>query len=280
MDADDISLKGRLPAQIDFLINHPNVAVIGTQAEHIDNNSDLLGTKTNFPLDSAEIRRQLFDGKCVVCHPTVLARREALVHCGGYHEAFKHAEDYDLWLRLTEQYNIANLPDVFLQYRRHDGQISNGLNAQQSLSRDFALWCARQRRDHRLDPSATLIESPRPSQLRDLADDQFHTLADLALAYEAIDKNSEGYLEHIPDRAFRAIRTLARKRYLGETRRSRYKLLKWSAKTALRRRKFMEVFMTVVVLSLCRLADSKQLRFLRRGSQNPAAQLRSLRSHS
>lgn len=35
----------------------------------------------------------------------------------GYHEKYQHAEDLDLFLRLAEIGELANLPDVLLQYR-------------------------------------------------------------------------------------------------------------------------------------------------------------------
>ena len=47
-----------------------------------------------------------------IAHPTVMARRAALVAAGGYRAAFLAAEDYDLWLRLSETADLANLPGV------------------------------------------------------------------------------------------------------------------------------------------------------------------------
>ena len=190
MDSDDISIKGRLPAQLAFLQQHPHIVAVGTQAAYIDEDGRDLGTRTRYPLDPKEIRRQLFDKGCVICHPTILARRDALLKCGGYHVAFKHAEDYDLWLRLTDHFEIANLPDVFLRYRRHSHQVSNGRNIQQSFSRDFALWCARERQAQRPDPSIAIMSPPKFRHLGKVSSDGSETLANLALAYDAIEKNS------------------------------------------------------------------------------------------
>jgi glycosyltransferase involved in cell wall biosynthesis len=263
MDADDISLKGRLPAQLAFLQQHPNVAAVGTQAAYIDEDGRELGTRTRYPLDPKEIRRQLFDKGCVICHPTILARRESLLRCGGYHGAFKHAEDYDLWLRLTDHYEIANLPDVFLRYRRHSQQVSNGRNIQQSFSRDFALWCARERQAQRPDPSRAITLPPKFRHLGKLSSDGSDTLANLALGYDAIEKIREGRSAYVSNRAILAISDLVQNGYLGETRRARYKLLVWSAKMALGRRRYLDAASTIAVLIACRITDCRLFRAVR-----------------
>jgi len=39
---------------------------------------------------------------------------------GGYDEFFRYGQDYDLWLRLSKQYNVANIPDHLYRHRIHD----------------------------------------------------------------------------------------------------------------------------------------------------------------
>ena len=264
MDADDVSIKGRLPAQLAFLMRHPSIVAVGAQAEYIDEEGRALGTRTHYPLDPPEVRRQLFDIGCVICHPTVLIRREALVKCGGYHNAFTHAEDYDLWLRLTDHFEIANLPEVFLRYRRHSNQVSNDRNIQQSFSRDFALWCARERQAHRPDPSIAMTSPPKIGQLGTLSDSRSQGLVDLVLAYDAIEKSFDGRSAAVSDRALRAIPTLARNKYLSQRRRARYKLITWAAKTAIGRLKFLDAATFIVILIACRISDSRLFRSIRR----------------
>lgn len=264
MDADDVSIKGRLPAQMAFLQKHPNVAAVGTQAAHIDEDGRKLGTRTRYPLDPKEIRCQLFDRGCVVCHPTVLARREALLKCGGYHTAFQHAEDYDLWLRLTDHFEIANLPDVFLFYRRHSLQVSNGRNIRQSFSRDFALWCARERQAQRPDPSIAMTSSPKFRQLCKVHGDSSGMLVNLSLAYDAIEKSRDGRSACISNHAVRAIAALVQRDYMGETRRARYKLLAWAATIAIERRRFVDAAHAIATLIRCRIIDSRLCRPIKR----------------
>jgi hypothetical protein len=53
-----------------------------------------------------------------------MVRRAALQQIGGYRSTFPHAEDYDLFLRLSKLGTIDNPDHDLLIYRRHEGAIS------------------------------------------------------------------------------------------------------------------------------------------------------------
>ena len=48
-----------------------------------------------------------------------MMRKAIAQRVGLYRPAFQGAEDYDLWLRMSEVSKIANLPERLLQYRVH-----------------------------------------------------------------------------------------------------------------------------------------------------------------
>ena len=54
-----------------------------------------------------------------------MIRRSALENIGGYRCQFRLAEDYDLWLRLIEEGQIANLPEPLVYYRKHPTQVTD-----------------------------------------------------------------------------------------------------------------------------------------------------------
>ena len=56
---------------------------------------------------------------CPVGHTAVLMRRSILEEVGGYRSTIPLAEDYDLWLRVSERHPIVNLPDIVGRYRMH-----------------------------------------------------------------------------------------------------------------------------------------------------------------
>ena len=62
---------------------------------------------------------------CPVGHTAVLMRRSILEEVGGYRSTIPLAEDYDLWLRVSERYPIVNLPDIVGRYRMHGDNESH-----------------------------------------------------------------------------------------------------------------------------------------------------------
>ncbi|MCA2986006.1 MAG: glycosyltransferase family 2 protein [Gemmatimonas sp.] len=59
-----------------------------------------------------------------VAQTTCVLRREPLQRVGGYQDGERHAEDYQLWLRLATQGSFALLDAVTCRYRLHPGQTS------------------------------------------------------------------------------------------------------------------------------------------------------------
>jgi hypothetical protein len=84
------------------------------------------------PAENQEIRAALAS-HCPFVQSSVLFRREAFVAVGGYRTPFAPAEDYDLWLRMSERVACANITDVLLKYRLHTQQVSLRNRRQQSL---------------------------------------------------------------------------------------------------------------------------------------------------
>lgn len=122
LDADDVSLPGRLRAQVEFMRAHPEVVLLGGQALLVDEEGHEFGT-ASYPLEDAELRSALETVNPFV-HSAVAMRREAFEAVGGYRENLRHAEDLDLWLRLSERGSLAGLPQPVVKYRIHGDQVS------------------------------------------------------------------------------------------------------------------------------------------------------------
>lgn len=131
MDADDVALPERLALQVAFMQENAEVGLLGGSVEWIDTTGRRLFVDT-VPTTDREIRREL-ERRCPFWQPTVLVRRDAFILAGGYREAFAPAEDYDLWLRITEHFQCANLPQVVLRYRMHPHQVSLRKRSQQTM---------------------------------------------------------------------------------------------------------------------------------------------------
>ena len=117
MDADDISLPDRFERQVNYMNANPEVVVLGTQYDVIDERGTLF-KHASLPLDDATIRSRL-RWTNPFCHPSVIYRKATIEQVGGYLGGL-HAEDFDLWIRVNElpHVKLANLSDVCLLYRR------------------------------------------------------------------------------------------------------------------------------------------------------------------
>jgi glycosyltransferase involved in cell wall biosynthesis len=121
MDADDISLPNRLEKQVSFLEKHKEIGVLGSSVQTIDAFGIPINT-LNFP-ETHVLIKWFLCFYCPVAHPATMLRRNIL-DFNPYQERPKHAEDYDLWTRLIWNTKVANLPDVLLQLRKHNKNIS------------------------------------------------------------------------------------------------------------------------------------------------------------
>jgi glycosyltransferase involved in cell wall biosynthesis len=115
MDQDDESLPRRLSVQKAFLDAHTDVAAAGAWVLHMGarkHNDRLI----RLPTDPQEIAVTLRVENCLY-HPSVMFRRSVVEAAGGYRGEFRNAEDYDLWLRLARDHELANVAEPLLRYR-------------------------------------------------------------------------------------------------------------------------------------------------------------------
>jgi glycosyltransferase involved in cell wall biosynthesis len=161
MDHDDIATPQRLALQVAFLDANPNHAMVGGQVEWMDEEG-LTIAPLSLPQDSDEIERNLLEGHCRIAHAAVMVRASVLRQVGGYDSSFPVADDYELWLRVSEVGKIANLPQLLLRYRI----VANGLSGSRYLEQhqDTRRACLAARRRRGLPPESDPIEQPPVSE--------------------------------------------------------------------------------------------------------------------
>ncbi|SEK02450.1 glycosyltransferase [Paraburkholderia diazotrophica] len=132
IDAGDLSAPQRLAKQRAYLEANPHVAGLGMWTQVVSRDGTPLFMLTP-PAEPRAIRRVRFLRTCFV-HPSMMLRVDAVLAVGNYREAYKAAEDLDLFLRLMERYDCANLPDVGLYYELNEGGISATKRRRQIVS--------------------------------------------------------------------------------------------------------------------------------------------------
>jgi hypothetical protein len=57
-------------------------------------------------------------------HPLIMMRSDAIKAISGYRHGFEHAQDYDMYMRISQYGRLHNINDVLLKYRYHGNNIS------------------------------------------------------------------------------------------------------------------------------------------------------------
>lgn len=120
-DGDDISMPERLKRQVDFLDKYSDYAVVGTFAKVFDENSREVRLWKKL-IEDDEIRKFLKKGNCII-HGSAMIRTSFLNNVGFYYESMERSQDYELWLRLSKKYKMANIPEVLYFWRTNTGKV-------------------------------------------------------------------------------------------------------------------------------------------------------------
>jgi glycosyltransferase involved in cell wall biosynthesis len=136
-DADDLSLPGRLARQAALLDARADLALVSGWTRAIGPQGELLFETRKAP-DHREATRRLVEDGDGTYHGSVMFRADAYRRVGGYRPAFRFAQDWDLWLRLTEVGDIGYVPAFVYAFRFSDGSLSASRRGQQLRLLDVA----------------------------------------------------------------------------------------------------------------------------------------------
>jgi glycosyltransferase involved in cell wall biosynthesis len=135
-DSDDISHESRIKKQVRFLEDNPEVGLVGTGVEWINENGDHLYFYT--PASSSAEIMQSYSCINPLSHSSVMFRREIVHQFGGYNIAFSHACDFRMALDLMYSgYQISALEEPLVKIRQHSNQETALSHTVLARSRDI-----------------------------------------------------------------------------------------------------------------------------------------------
>ena len=116
MDADDIAIKNRFEVQYKYLNSNPDIHIVGSNIEYINEEGESVGEKKYPELhDDIEFMMPIENA---VCHPVTIMRREIFDKLGLYKSIYDYSADHELFLNLIYHgYKFHNLQDTLLKYR-------------------------------------------------------------------------------------------------------------------------------------------------------------------
>jgi len=117
LDADDVWLPDKLDIQLDALRREPGAALVFTDMIDVVDDTDAPATLFERKVAATGyVLEELFT-RNFIATPTVLVRRSALAAVGGFNTSLRVNEDFDLWLRLAENFRFACVNKVLVRRR-------------------------------------------------------------------------------------------------------------------------------------------------------------------
>lgn len=116
MDSDDISHPRRFELQHDFLIDNPEIDVVGGSLQEFNDEDECLNIR-HYPQNPKIIKKYICKAS-PLAHPTVMMRRRIFDSGLSYDERFRTSQDIALWFDVLDRdFKISNIPDITLFFR-------------------------------------------------------------------------------------------------------------------------------------------------------------------
>lgn len=126
MDADDICVPHRFEKQVQYLDEHPEIDILGSNALLFNNGQTDKATKVStLPLLDKDIKAHFSLARDNIINPSSMWRHSSIKTLGINYAQTVTAPDFHMWVQCAlHQKKFANLPEPLLLYRLHPGQES------------------------------------------------------------------------------------------------------------------------------------------------------------
>lgn len=154
-DADDWSHPERVARQLAVLESCPEVAVVGVSMHEVDGEGRRLRPRTGAAV--GDIREALLRFNPLP-NGAAAFRRDVFLARGGYDPRYRFACDYDLWMRLSEQYTVVML-DEPLATRTLDGMNASSRHERAQILESIRIRMTAMRRRRTLDAAPAIARA-------------------------------------------------------------------------------------------------------------------------
>ena len=119
LDADDYLDDNALLVMVNYLDQHPDVALVYPNYMYVDEAGNILGVENRKRVGrEAKVLDLPAHGACT------MVRKRVLKSIGGYNEIFDRQDGYELWLKVLHRYQVGNISTPLFYYRQHENSIT------------------------------------------------------------------------------------------------------------------------------------------------------------
>ena len=130
LDSDDLWKPDKLSKQLKALHEHPQAAVAYSWTNFIDEFSNFVRIGSRVTI-TGNVYPNLLLGNFLESGSNALVCRHALAEVGGFDESLRAAEDWEIWLRLSQKYDFVAVPHPHVLYRLSTHSMSTNVLQQE-----------------------------------------------------------------------------------------------------------------------------------------------------
>jgi glycosyltransferase involved in cell wall biosynthesis len=121
LNSDDTYLPGAVGEAVHHLLAHPEQAMVYGKAWY----TDRAGNRTE-PYPTKPFDPELLRGECFICQPAAFVRHEVLRVIDPPDPSLEFCMDYDLWIRLSKQFEVGYLEKYLATSRMYESNKTLG----------------------------------------------------------------------------------------------------------------------------------------------------------
>lgn len=118
MDHDDVWHPEKLSLQVGLFDARPGLSVVTCYSTVIGEDGTSLGWRLGGETHG-NVYVEMIEWDMVSGGSVAMVRRAALEAVGGYDEALRYREDWDLWIRLSRQFTFGSVSRILVGFTRH-----------------------------------------------------------------------------------------------------------------------------------------------------------------
>ena len=119
-DQDDLSENLRLELQVNYLEKYPDIKLVGSSINFIDNRGNLITKRKAVIGHNKIINAFSIDNQ--IAHSSAMFCKSTATKLNGYSLEYKISQDFEFWLRFANENKLDNLDENLISIRMHEAQ--------------------------------------------------------------------------------------------------------------------------------------------------------------